>query len=87
MAMILPKAFVDKLRSPPMVKLFCDYDDYNWDFSLFNAVQENIKALRVYIPQIPHVFHLGKSLFDGLKKFPIINLSIFVLNKMKSLPP
>jgi len=59
MAMILPRAFVDKLRSPPMVKLFCDYDDYNWDFSLFNAVQENIKALRVYIPQIPHVFHLG----------------------------
>ena len=49
-----------------MVKLFCDYDDYNWDFSLFNAVQENIKALRVYIPQIPHVFHLGKSLFSVL---------------------
>ena len=59
MAMILTKGFVEKLRSPPMVKLFCDYDDYNWDFSLFNAVQENIKALRVYMPQIPHVFHLG----------------------------
>ena len=72
MAMILTKSFVEKLRSPPMVKLFCEYDDYNWDFSLFNAVQENIKTLRVYMPQIPHVFHLGK--IHSAKKLEISSL-------------
>lgn len=59
MAMILNRRFIENLRSPPMVKIFCDYDDYNWDFSLFDAIQDHFKVLRVFMPQIPHVFHLG----------------------------
>ena len=60
MGMILAKPLVEEILSPAIAKIFCSYDDYNWDFSLFHTVMTSLKVLRVFYPQIPRIFHLGK---------------------------
>jgi len=59
MGMILSKALVNEILSPEVAQVFCSYDDYNWDFSLFHTVMTSLKVLRVFYPQVPRIFHLG----------------------------
>lgn len=43
------------------LKAFCEYDDYNWDWSLqFLSIGGCIKGnLAVYAARVPRVFHIG----------------------------
>ena len=59
MGMILSKALVNEILTPEVAHVFCSYDDYNWDFSLFHTVMTSLKVLRVFYPQVPRIFHLG----------------------------
>ena len=65
--MILSEELVNILTSDEYMEAFCEYDDYNWDFSLFHTVLVK-KPMRVFYPLIPRVFHLGTVFSEILKK-------------------
>ena len=49
---------------------FCQYDDYNWDWSLLHVSLNCMKQkLKVMLPHAPRVFHIGECGFHK-KKWP-----------------
>ncbi|OXA38128.1 alpha-1,6-mannosyl-glycoprotein 2-beta-N-acetylglucosaminyltransferase isoform X2 [Folsomia candida] len=41
-------------------KKFCNYDDYNWDWTLLSVSDTCLKSpLQVYYPKAPRIFHIG----------------------------
>ena len=49
---------------------FCQYDDYNWDWSLLHISLNCLKQkLKVMVPHAPRVFHIGECGFHK-KKWP-----------------
>lgn len=61
MGMILRKHFLETITSDEWTERFCNYDDYNWDWSLFYTIMTGPKWIRVFYPSIPRVFHLGDT--------------------------
>ena len=47
MGMILSKKFVDEISSESFTDEFCNYDDYNWDFSLYHTILDKFKFVIV----------------------------------------
>lgn len=40
---------------------FCNYDDYNWDWTLMYIAKQCLKAeLTVLVVKAPRVFHMGE---------------------------
>ena len=60
MGMILDPVFISQLTSEDWADTFCTYDDYNWDWSLFHTITQKLKWMRVFYPEIPRVYHIGK---------------------------
>ncbi|KAF7634250.1 hypothetical protein Mgra_00006327 [Meloidogyne graminicola] len=90
MGLVLGKNLWEKIRSKNCSNFFCNYDDYNWDWTL---MQLSVKCLptrlRVIYAEAPRVIHIGdcgvhthnceanKAVHNALKLFAEHNSSFF----------
>ena len=66
MGMAFDRILWDKIKS--CKQAFCNFDDYNWDFSLLHVSTACLEVkLRVMFLKGPRIFHMGKCGFHNKK--------------------
>jgi hypothetical protein len=56
---VLTRKMFRALSEKATAKVYCTFDEYNWDWSIVHLMKEGLLPSRVLYPSIPQVMHIG----------------------------